>query len=394
LFAENSKCLVCVKNPSCQLSYVCSVKDHLHGVKSGLDAGMKFNIAPGAVKQNPVNHTKIPTMSSEQQTDIVIIGAGLAGLSAASDISSKNTQLNITLVDKGRGLGGRLAGRRIKDATFDHGAQFMTTRDAKFAAQVQKWIDAGVAEKWYSSFPGQSNSHARYRGKPTMTGIAKHLAKGLNIKLSTTVTSVFAVNNGWVTELDGGGKIFSRGLIITSPVPQTLTLLASGNISLSLNNQERLQRIEYESCIAVMATLDQPSKISAPGALAISDGPIAWISDNQQKGVSQIPAITIHASGDYSAEHFNHDRMSIGQQLVNLALPYLGAAVTDFQVHGWRYSKPIAVDNNPCMLACESTDLPPLILAGDAFAGPRVEGAVLSGWAAAEAMLKRLPRNS
>ena len=227
-----------------------------------------------------------------------------------------------------------------------------------------------------------------------MTGIAKHLAKGLNIKLSTTVTSVYAVNNGWVTELDGGGKIFSRGLIITSPVPQTLTLLASGNISLSLNNQERLQRIEYESCIAVMATLDQPSKISAPGALAISDGPIAWISDNQQKGVSQIPAITIHASGDYSAEHFNHDRMSIGQQLVNLALPYLGAAVTDFQVHGWRYSKPIAVDNNPCMLACESTDLPPLILAGDAFAGPRVEGAVLSGWAAAEAMLKRLPRNS
>ena len=63
-------------------------------------------------------------MPKSLSTDILIIGAGLAGLSAAVELQKAGKQ--VLVVDKGRGLGGRLAGRRIGDATFDHGAQFMT----------------------------------------------------------------------------------------------------------------------------------------------------------------------------------------------------------------------------------------------------------------------------
>jgi predicted NAD/FAD-dependent oxidoreductase len=59
--------------------------------------------------------------------------------------------------------------------------------------------------------------------------------------------------------------------------------------------------------------------------------------------------------------------------------------VTEFQVHGWRFSKPLRVEEHPC---CVLSASPPLVLAGDAFAGPRVEGAVLSGWAAVDALRK------
>jgi hypothetical protein len=62
----------------------------------------------------------------------------------------------------------------------------------------------------------------------------------------------------------------------------------------------------------------------------------------------------------------------------------LGASARTFQVHGWRYSKPMQTHERPCLIVSES---PPLVLAGDGFAGPRVEGAALSGWAAAEAVL-------
>jgi predicted NAD/FAD-dependent oxidoreductase len=58
--------------------------------------------------------------------------------------------------------------------------------------------------------------------------------------------------------------------------------------------------------------------------------------------------------------------------------------VSDFQVHGWLYSKPTITDDDPSLLASAALDMPPLVLAGDAFAGPRFEGAVLSGWSAAK----------
>jgi predicted NAD/FAD-dependent oxidoreductase len=326
-------------------------------------------------------------MPTTHTTDILIIGAGLAGLSAANDLQQAGH--SVLVIDKGRGLGGRLAGRRIGKATFDHGAQFMTARESRFKSAVADWITAGVAEQWYSSYPGQPNGHPRYRGVPTMTAIAKHLAIGLEIQRATRVDSISQQGSEWLATLDNGERVTAKKLLITSPVPQTLDLLNQGNIHIPEDKQARLDRIEYESCIAVMAVLDGPTVIEAPGAIAFDHGPIAWISDNLQKGVSKIPAVTIHGSGAFSADHLDDDRMAIGQQLIEAAKPYLGdAKVTDYQVHGWRYSKPTLVDDAPCMLLSEATDLPPLALAGDAFAGPRFEGAVQSGWAAAKTLIQ------
>ena len=325
-------------------------------------------------------------MPTSHNTDVLIIGAGLAGLSAANDLRQAGRK--VLVIDKGRGLGGRLAGRRIGDATFDHGAQFFTAREFRFKAAVEGWIKAGVAEEWYSSYPGQPNGHPRYRGVPTMTAVAKYLATDIHVIRTTRVDSIGQQGDGWLAELDNGETINTKAMLITSPVPQTIDLLATGNITVPTDKQARLNRIQYESCIAVMAILDGPTAIKSPGAIALEDGPIAWITDNLQKGVSKIPAVTIHASDDFSAEHLNHDRMEIGQRLIDAAGVYLGdARVTEYQVHGWRYSKPTVVDDAPCILLSETTDLPPLAVAGDAFAGPRFEGAVQSGWAAAKALM-------
>lgn len=323
------------------------------------------------------------TSSNTTIIDTLIIGSGIAGLSAANRLTSRG--LNVVIVDKGRGTGGRLAARRIGDAVFDHGAQFFTARSEQFKACVEQWIKLGIAEQWYQSYPGQPNGHPRYRGVPTMVSIAKYLAKDQTVIQSTRALELNHDGCNWIVKLESEESIIARSVIITSPVPQTLDLLGQGNAQLSLSIIERLQRIKYESCIAVMAVLDTPSTLDSPGALAIDQGPIAWISDNHKKGASPLPALTIHASGEFSEAHFNDDRTAIGKQLIELARPLFGdAKVIDFQVHGWLYSKPTITDDRASFLLSEKLDLPPIILAGDAFAGPRFEGAVLSGWSAAE----------
>jgi renalase len=319
---------------------------------------------------------------SGRTADVLVIGAGMAGLTAAAELQRAGCR--VLVLDKGRGVGGRLASRRIGGAAFDHGAQFITARTSRFAALVEDCRRAGVVEKWHGGSAGQPDGHARWRGHPAMTSVAKHLARGLEIMLDTRVVALRASRHRWSAETATGDVCSGGAVVLTPPVPQSLAILEAGAVALQPETRARLEGIEYERCLAVMAVLAGPSRLAPPGGLAPDDGPIVWIADNQLKGISAEPAVTIHATHAFSLEHWERDRQESGRRLLDAANGWLGTEVRTFQVHGWLYSKPLQVDERPCAMVSQ---VPPLVLAGDAFAGPRVEGAALSGWAAAEAVL-------
>ncbi len=321
------------------------------------------------------------------RTDVLIVGAGMAGLTAAAALQP--TGRSILVIDKGRAVGGRLASRRIGLATFDHGAQFMTARDPRFVALIERWRDEGVVEEWYRRSTEDSAEHPRWRGKPVMQAVARHLTRQVHVLLEKPMVSLRRHPDGWEATLASGETVLARAALLTAPVPQSLALLESGGIELPSATRMRLESVEYERCLAVMAVLDGPARLPPPGGLALTDGPIAWIADNQRKGVSATPAVTLHATAAFSLEHWDRDRQDSARELLGAATAWLGANVLEFQVHGWRFSKPLRVEEYPC---CVLSASPPLVLAGDAFAGPRVEGAVLSGWAAADALKERMAK--
>ena len=74
---------------------------------------------------------------------VIVVGAGLAGLMAGRELVKAGHE--VLLLDKGRSPGGRLATRRIGQATLDHGAQFFTVRSPVFGAYVERVEDLGPA---------------------------------------------------------------------------------------------------------------------------------------------------------------------------------------------------------------------------------------------------------
>ncbi len=316
---------------------------------------------------------------------VVVIGAGMAGLTAARRLADS---CDVVVVDKGRGVGGRLATRRIGGATFDHGAQFLTTHTAEFAARVSEWTATGVVVPWFRGRIGPDgvtdpDGHVRFRGAPTMNALAKHVAVGLDVRTGSRVSAVRRAARGWTVALADDAELTADAVVVTAPVPQILSLLEAGGVEPTPRERDALHAVEYEPCLALMTTLDGPSGLDEPGAIDPAAGPIDWIADNRVKGVSAVPAVTIHATAGFSREHWDATDDEIGTELLTAAALDATAVPGALSVQRWRFARPTVVHPDRCLVLEGDA---PLVCAGDAFGGAKVEGAALSGAAAADAL--------
>ena len=313
------------------------------------------------------------------ETRVLIVGAGMAGLAAASDLQDKG--VDVLVIDKSHKVGGRLASKRIGPARFDYGAQFMTAREPRFLSLVEGLERAGFLKQWFTSYPGEKNGHPRWCGSGKMTAISQYLAESVALRTGHRLATLAHTDERWLARMTSGVTIRADAILLTPPVPQILTIMEDSGLFLQDDITRRLKRIKYEKCLAVLAQLDEPSAITPPGGIRFPEGDISWLADNRLKGISPVPSVTIHGAPHFSEQRWDLDRQESGELLLKAAQPLLGAEVSSFQVHGWRYAKPISIDTDRCLVVSHT---PPLLLAGDAFGGPRVEGAALSGWKAAE----------
>jgi len=330
-------------------------------------------------------HAPVPVAnaasSGTRHADVLVVGAGMAGLTAAAELHGSGR--SVLTIDKGRGPGGRMATRRIGHAVFDHGAQFVTARDPRFAASMAEWERRGAAREWCRGFAGEHDGHPRWRGSAGMTSIAKAIAAPLDVMTNTRLVSLRVAEELWSADTADGQTMTARGVVLTAPVPQSLALLDAVKVPLPPRARAALTAVTYERCLAVMAELEGPSRVPPPGGFAPPSDLVAWIADNQAKGISSVPAVTLHATDSFSRLWWDRDRRETGSELLRACERWLGARVAGFEVHGWLYSRPVTVAAGPAFVALET---PPLVFAGDAFGGARVEGAALSGWAAASAL--------
>ncbi len=307
----------------------------------------------------------------------------MSGLMAAHSLRREGVQ--VTVIDKGSRPGGRMATRPFEGAIFDYGAQFFTVRHEKFAAYQRAWQTRGLVRVWGHGFNGAGDGHPRYIGQTGMNSIAAMMAQGLQIQSGIKASRITNLGGVWNIETDIDESLEAAAMIVTCPAPQALQLL---DYAMTDRDRAALERLQFERCLALMAMVENEVDLPEPGAKQVENGePVTWVADNHRKGISPpVPGLaarglTIHAGPQFSTEHWETDANSVAAKMLN------GYQASAWKLHRWKYAKPVVMHEERCL----ALDAPaPLVLAGDAFGEPRVEGAALSGMAAAEELLRRL----
>lgn len=324
-----------------------------------------------------------------EQHDTLIIGAGIAGLTAATQLQKAGRQ--VTVFERWPRLGGRMSTYPIGDEIADDGAQFFTVRHPDFQALVDDWQAAGLIDMWGhgwfdSSTRAHEDGYPRYIVRGGMRALPEYLAQSLDVRTDMVVVAVTPVDGGWAVKTAVNETHKAATLIMTAPVPQSLVILDAGNTVLPTSDYEALQRIHYAPSLTGLFWVDGDVGFPKPGAVQQPAQAIVWMADNQRKGVSNRRLITVQASPGFSNQLFDASDEDALAGLMDALRPFLRktavgqpAVVRESHLKRWRYALPDVLHPERCLSTMVKATNSPIIFAGDAFKEPRVEGAVLSG---------------
>lgn len=337
---------------------------------------------------------------------IAVIGAGVAGLSCATAL--QNAGVQVTLYEKSRGPSGRLSTRVVEDWQCDHGAQYFTARDATFKAEVERWLDAGVAKLWqpklkvfdgYSFTPREQapEKTLRYVGYPKNNAPAHWLAASLDLRTECTVIEIVESTHQWQVNTREHGilKDTYDAVILAIPAPQAASLL----LGKSIEAYELCHQVEMQPCFALMVELDVAI---APGfdGLFINHGILSWLANDSIKpGRHRDASQTwiLHATSDWSALNVNAERAHITRLMLAefqmiLQKTMLTAnideklSIRNLTLHRWLYADCKAYLDHIFYFDSALN----IGLCGDWLNGGKVQGAWLSGYRLAQEIIKGL----
>lgn len=343
--------------------------------------------------------------------ETLIVGCGMTGLRTASLLQVAGH--DVTVVDKGRRHGGRMATRRVDDAVFDTGVVEFSASTPAFREHLGTAAGEGHAHSIDRATAGP-HAASHWRGAPLMRSLPAAMASRaqddrgapgtVTVQLATTVTALSVRDGRWVVTLERDGAVELRtvdALVLTPPAPQSAALLRTTAGIASDATLARLDAVAYEPSLTVLVRPIDRTLGAAPiedaRGLTREDAAhdLVRLQDNVRSGASPVAALTLQASARYSDEHLDGDRDAAAVALAAQASRLTGTALEVVHVHGWRFAQVTTGIDLPALR--DDTSGAPLVIAGDAFVthaaapqGVRLEGverAFLSGGAAAALLI-------
>ena len=346
------------------------------------------------------------TKPKSDARQIAIIGAGMAGIAAARTLLKAGHHVKV--FEKSAGLGGRMATRSSPFGTFDHGTQYFTVRDARFAMALE--TVPGLCRPWSANTvrvldelgrvaaAGLPAREPHWVPNPDMNALARAWAQPLaSAHRIATETRVTLLERGPGTghrwQIHAIGPETHKGherynfpgfdaVLLAIPASQARELLQNSDIQEQM--ALRIDDVQVAPCWTLMLAFPQAMQ---PGMSAL--GPqwnaarsthhrIAWLARESSKpGREPIERWTVQASAAWSQEHLQDDPQRVQAKLLKAFSEVTGirAEPAHAVAHRWVYAQTIRPLGKSHLWDAKTG----IGVCGDWCLGHRVEDAFISG---------------
>lgn len=336
--------------------------------------------------------------------DVLIVGAGLAGLSCARALVDRGAR--VAVIDRARGVGGRLATWRAPaELPLDYGVVFLHGDDEAF-------LDALRSAEGLTLLPGWPHRRSGL-GPPCQTtafaprerrfGIAEgvsawpeHLARDLDVRLGASARALDLVGGQVQVHLESGETLSAPTVVLGLAGEQSQGLLERWTDAPAPVDGARhvLRMVGTSACLTVMATY--PRDVAEPGwdVLYPSDSLMVQLISHEtskRPEASQL-GLVIQARAGWSRAHLDDDPASWSGALLaeaaRLEVPWM-AQPSWSRPHRWRFARTDLSTELGGPMLMELGGGARLGLAGELFArGAGAEAAWLSGRALARRIVE------
>lgn len=335
--------------------------------------------------------------------EVLVIGAGVAGLSAARVLADAG--LSVSVVERAAGVGGRCATRRVEGRPVDHGVGFLHGSSPEFRRAIDA-VEGRALPGWPRRVQGTGppcqartfrSGEFRIAFAEGISSFPKILARGLRVERGRRVVALEPIPGGVRAALEGGEVRAASRTIVALAVEQTTALLETWPREATppiASLRALLRGLGSRSALTLIAAYPDEVPVPEWDAFYPEDSPILQIVlHDASKRLELRPTILVfQARPCWSRTHLDGEGPAWESAMLAEAGRVVGrwaASPRWTQRHIWRYAR---VDGG-----CELSG-PVWVprggggigFAGEAFgAGGGVEAAFLSGKRLAERMLEK-----
>lgn len=336
---------------------------------------------------------------------IGIIGASISGLIAGKRLALAGH--DVTVIEKNRSLGGRLATVNLDGMNLDYGISHFESKTKTFQTFVNELMDEGNAKIWTEEFSlhdgenfyevdPNANAEKHYMSPDGMQSIARDLRRWVDVKSQEKAGGLTYIGpdrrkkRSWMINLTDISVFECDAVIIATPAVEAYGVLqTSQNRTPARRIIRVIDEIRYDRCFSLAATFDQD--VPDWKGIVCENSPLKWIGNESSKhNESDQTGLLIQSNTEFFREHESADDEDVIALMLEEAAKIVGPWIHDPKstyLHRWKYFK----TRNPIdefFMELEMEDAP-LALIGDYLGGNSLENAFVSGYNLAEYWLNK-----